>query len=301
MDPNHDRAELPSVGHETRDLPVELTQSERVEYGRQLAQLGYDLHQLKEQHKAAKKKMKAAEDDAQERINELGAIVRTGAEKRRTRCVVRADFAREQAYIVREDTGQQVGTRPLTQDERQLQMPLRGVDTVRDPETGEAMHATASEVAWADEVDKAFDDDDTGPIVAGEDLIMMEHGVAPAGLPYGPPMDDDGTGPEPTEQADIVMVTLQAAAAAGRRVLIASPYYVAEDLDAQSVSRDIDDDVQSIITNGAPVTQLCPAESYRAYVDAIQAAIRAGNERGAGLRLWIDENDEGAPDEAVTH
>lgn len=108
----------------TRDLRCDLTEPETLKKGEQLARQTSELNTLKSGHKAQKAAMTELEKEGQDEINRTAYDVRTHSELRPVECVWYADYGRDQAILVRTDTGIELEKRTLTDDERQAELGL---------------------------------------------------------------------------------------------------------------------------------------------------------------------------------
>lgn len=104
-------------GTEMKSLPVDLTETERIQYARQLAQefAKYDMIEADKKDATARlgkmlKEQRALLDDLTERVN-------TGKEFREVECEILFDFQRRLVETYRNDTRQLVASRPMTKDE----------------------------------------------------------------------------------------------------------------------------------------------------------------------------------------
>lgn len=104
-------------GTEMKSLPVDLTEMERIQYARQLAQefAKYDMIEADKKDATARlgkllKEQRALLDDITERVN-------TGKEFRQVECEILFDFQKRMVETYRNDTHQLVASRPMTKDE----------------------------------------------------------------------------------------------------------------------------------------------------------------------------------------
>lgn len=139
----------PIVGAKTLDEQIKelacvLTPAEFDAAATRLAVRHEDLQKLELEEKTAKADLKAKREAIEKEISGLARNLRTRSELRPVVVQTEADFARGIAIDVRMDTQTAIGTRPLTQDERQERMfaiprplfPKRDEERA-DPETGE--------------------------------------------------------------------------------------------------------------------------------------------------------------------
>jgi len=108
-------------------LPVQLTAGERAVRAQELAtvigeqQRAEDsLEQFVEETRATRKELAAAVSAAQLRVRELARIVRESREERSVSVVDEFDYEAAAVQTVRTDTGEVVGTRGMTEAERQV-------------------------------------------------------------------------------------------------------------------------------------------------------------------------------------
>jgi hypothetical protein len=104
---------------EKRKLPVKLTEDEVTQLGRAMADLLAKRGGVEDEKKTAKSEFKNRLDQIDEKLEQVGASVRTGHEEREIDCDWVKDFARKTADLVRSDTGEVVETRPLSAAEMQ--------------------------------------------------------------------------------------------------------------------------------------------------------------------------------------
>lgn len=112
-------------GTETRSLPVALSEMEKIEYARQLAQevAKYDLIETDKKDTTARlgkmlKEQRATLDDIAERVN-------TGREYREVEVEILFDFQQKMVEVKRTDTYDLVEKRPMTKVEYQAHMQTR--------------------------------------------------------------------------------------------------------------------------------------------------------------------------------
>ena len=108
----------------TKSLPVRLTQDELLDRAAELAGVveDYSTEEARQTDVKAQLKARLTELDAKRR--QLAIVVARKEEYRDVRCEVLADLDRMLAHTMRTDTGEIVGSRPLTDEERQDGLPL---------------------------------------------------------------------------------------------------------------------------------------------------------------------------------
>jgi hypothetical protein len=120
------------MNYHDRDLLVALSDAEKIDRGRQMANAHRELADVSEQHKMVKQQQKAREAEIEARISGLATSVSIGQEMRKVRCYEVADLQNERVMVYREDTGQIVDQRPLKFDDRQTKIP--GVEGGKAPD-----------------------------------------------------------------------------------------------------------------------------------------------------------------------
>jgi hypothetical protein len=95
-------------------LPVILTREEREAKALELSKSVKKLTDLKNLNKEAKKEMKESEDLLEAKVKTLARIHRDGKEDRAVEVIEHADIGRCLWVTTREDTGEQVRTRPMS-------------------------------------------------------------------------------------------------------------------------------------------------------------------------------------------
>jgi hypothetical protein len=108
----------------TRTLSVQLTRDELLERGATLAAVNQDIEREELTQADVKASMKATLASLQAQRARLAAVVSRKAEPRDVVCLELKDFERGTYTIVRTDTGETIESRPLTEAEREQQLPL---------------------------------------------------------------------------------------------------------------------------------------------------------------------------------
>lgn len=135
--------EMPVIEQFTRELPVRLTDDEKRQRGHDLARAEQELQDFNDRERKARlAELKAKETDIRARITKLSSIVVTGTEIRQVACRAEADFKNGRAFLFRNDTGERVGDRALSENERQPSLLPAGTEAVRASECG---HLTAKQ------------------------------------------------------------------------------------------------------------------------------------------------------------
>lgn len=120
---------------ERRTLPVALTTEEKVQYGRNLANLHHEYVSVEISKKVAADEYKTRLEHLDARITSLARIVRNGEEHREVECHWRYLFEGGVKELVRMDTGEIVTTEKIDDKERQL---LLQIDQGKQADTAAA-------------------------------------------------------------------------------------------------------------------------------------------------------------------
>jgi hypothetical protein len=105
-------------------LPVELTEKEVRDYGKRLAALEGELGCHTRKEKEIKDGLKGERSSLDGKISNLAAILNQGHEYRPVSVRVEIDYQTNTVTEYREDTGEAVGERSATEDERQASLNL---------------------------------------------------------------------------------------------------------------------------------------------------------------------------------
>lgn len=106
----------------TLPLTVQLTKQEWDQASESFAASHVDLGAHAAHEEEVKKELKARRGEIEARIGRLALLVHMRRETRDVECEVIADHDLGQALTVRTDTGEVVAKRPLTHEERQLNL-----------------------------------------------------------------------------------------------------------------------------------------------------------------------------------
>jgi hypothetical protein len=109
---------------ETRNLPVKLTQTELRERGDSLAAVIQDLNAEENKQVDVKAQMKARLAELDARKTQLAISISRREEYRDVAVDVLHDFGRKIVESVRQDTGETITSRPMTEAERQQPLPI---------------------------------------------------------------------------------------------------------------------------------------------------------------------------------
>lgn len=107
----------------SRNLRTTLTDREIVERARRAAHLAAEVEQLEDEAKAAAKQAKARIEEIQAEQRRLNLEVADGAVHRETPCERHYIYRTGTVVEIRKDTGEQLSERPMTERERQPDLP----------------------------------------------------------------------------------------------------------------------------------------------------------------------------------
>ena len=103
----------------TSHLPVPLTPAELAQVAEQMGRVEGDLRAFYARKKEVTADLKAKEEALDAEMGKLGRLQRDKQEYRPVPVRVEADFRAGKVYEIREDTGEIVGERPVTEQDRQ--------------------------------------------------------------------------------------------------------------------------------------------------------------------------------------
>ena len=106
----------------TRSLPCELTEQEYKDRARELTDTMHDRDKIELERTEHAKTLKWKMDRKTTEIQILARTVRTKEEDRQVQCEHQTDYEDAVVNVVRLDTGEIVGSRPMTHEERQQQL-----------------------------------------------------------------------------------------------------------------------------------------------------------------------------------
>ena len=105
-----------------RDLPVPLTEQERLQIGEELAQAQDEAEQAEDKKKAVDEEYKGVIDKAYSKVSGLSRKLRHGKAVKPVQCRITKDYRLGWVRVVRLDDGTEVDSRPMTADEQQIGM-----------------------------------------------------------------------------------------------------------------------------------------------------------------------------------
>ena len=112
-----------ALSQESRNVFVALTDDEVAKYAQEAAKITLDIGELEDQKKAAASTFKDRIDRAFCTVRELSRKVTDHRELRDVECIWYADTKKKKAFLVRQDTGEEVASRDLTVKEMQAELP----------------------------------------------------------------------------------------------------------------------------------------------------------------------------------
>ena len=107
---------------ETHTLPCIITGKERAEAADQLATAIQQGESLELERKSTMGDLKKRKDNLLERIHNLTIKVKDSIEMRPVVCELRLNHTKLTATLIRLDTNEEVESRPLTEDEKQMNL-----------------------------------------------------------------------------------------------------------------------------------------------------------------------------------
>jgi len=127
-------SDLMKVTSEPHDLECALTQQERAVSAGQLAETLQRLEALDDNRKEAMADFNARKKTLTKELRSLTRHVKDGVAIRSVMCELKLNFTRLIAVLVRTDTGEVVYERPMTDDEKQMDMGFEDESTMKEQE-----------------------------------------------------------------------------------------------------------------------------------------------------------------------
>lgn len=117
-----DKDDRIKVTHEPHNLPCKLTTKDRAIAANQLAEAIQNLESLEIERKVETKNYNSRKQQFTGSIHRLSREVSNGEAVRSVDCELRLNYTKLTAKVVREDTGEVVTERPMSEDEKQMDM-----------------------------------------------------------------------------------------------------------------------------------------------------------------------------------
>ena len=114
--------------HEPHTLPCKLTEKDKAEAAEELATAIQQGESLELERKSVLGGLKKRKDNLIERIHNLTIQVKDGIAMRSVVCELKLNHTTLKAILIRTDTEEIVDERPMTQDEKQMQLDDEVVD-----------------------------------------------------------------------------------------------------------------------------------------------------------------------------
>ena len=114
--------DLIKVTHEPHTLGCKLGVKEKAEAADQLATVIQSAESLELEKKSVLGDFKSRMDALKERIHNLTMQVKDGVEMKSIKCELRLDYTKLTASLIRMDSGEIVEERPMTEEEKQMEM-----------------------------------------------------------------------------------------------------------------------------------------------------------------------------------
>ena len=122
-------APTPEIKKTTQLLRCVLTPDETIAAGKELAEATSELKELEEEKSNIVANFKARSTEKEARITVLTNRIRSGYEYRNVECQTTYDSPEEgKKQTVRSDTGEITATEPMTEEEKQRNLPLEETD-----------------------------------------------------------------------------------------------------------------------------------------------------------------------------
>lgn len=117
---------------EFHSLPVDLTTEEIAQAAKDLATELQELESIQIEKKAVMKEYNSQIDNKNKRIHRLMTHVKNGVEYRSVECDLQFHIDKVQAILVRNDMGEVVEERPMTDEEKQIQIEFEDKEQVEN-------------------------------------------------------------------------------------------------------------------------------------------------------------------------
>ena len=111
-----------AVSKVTKALPVHLTEPEILQYGRDVARAVSDRERIKEEGKSIAKDYASKVAEQEAIIGKLSPRIHSGIETRDIECRQTKNWTRGTVQIIRTDTEEIVESRPMREDEKQVEL-----------------------------------------------------------------------------------------------------------------------------------------------------------------------------------
>jgi hypothetical protein len=115
--------------NESRELKVELTEKEKLEYGQKVARECQLLAGCEEEKAEASSGFTARIKVHKAEINSLSTVLQQGYEYRQVKCERIIDYKKGTLVVIRLDTGEVVQERELNEAEKQRNLPIEPTAT----------------------------------------------------------------------------------------------------------------------------------------------------------------------------
>jgi hypothetical protein len=112
----------------TRTLPVTLTDAEMVAMARRLGDVQNEINAAEEAEKARKTEAKADLARLETERNGVAQIISSGRRSIDVECTLYFDYTAKRAVLVRNDTGDEIENRRMSDAELQTQFPFENLD-----------------------------------------------------------------------------------------------------------------------------------------------------------------------------
>lgn len=106
----------------TKALPVELTEAEILQYGRDVARAVSDKTRIEAEFDSVKADYKGKIAEQEAIVSKLSPRIHSGKETRDVECAEVKNWTRMTVTVTRTDTMEEIESRPMREDEKQMQI-----------------------------------------------------------------------------------------------------------------------------------------------------------------------------------
>ena len=106
----------------TKPLPVKLTDREILQYGKDMVRAMADTERIETEFDSVKKDYKAKIAEQQAVVDKFSPRIHSGIETRDIECVEIKNWTNGTVRVNRMDTGEIIESRPMREDEKQMEM-----------------------------------------------------------------------------------------------------------------------------------------------------------------------------------
>jgi len=107
---------------ELHTLPCKLTKDEKAQAAKELAEKIDQLEALEETRKATMSEFKSKKENLQAQVLALGRQVREGTKLQSVECQLQLNYSKQRVRLIRLDTNEVIEERPMTDEEKQMNL-----------------------------------------------------------------------------------------------------------------------------------------------------------------------------------